>query len=370
MHQLRQQDLPEAPFPGGKSQAFRVYFAPEIHERVARHGQENKEVEICGVLVGKWARDADGPYVLISESIQGEAATNKFAEVTFIHETWAKINHEMDTRLEGLAIVGWYHSHPDFGVFLSDCDRFIQEHFFSGPGQVAYVVDPVRKTEGVFAWRDGKPTLCPFYWVGDRVQVATAAGEEPAPASPGTNAGPAPAAPATGQPAARPEVPRWPGLLMQAFLLVCVFLLGFLLSGRLNDLERFRIEQATRAWSLVYLGLRPGLQEDVARLNKDLSTVKKNSQELAKAHLQLAQGSEETRDQWQATFAALDDSLHRLRGIQAEYCLTPSETRLILQLFGGRAAPPEERAPAGKKDEQPRDDKAKPAEKKPEEKKQ
>src|SRR5262249_53589691 len=122
VRQLRPEDLPEAAFPGGRDQAFRVFFHPDVHSRVWKHATENDTVEICGVLVGKWARDAGGPFVLISECIRGEAATNRFAEVTFTHDTWAKINHEMDTRFADLAIVGWYHSHPNFGVFLSDRD--------------------------------------------------------------------------------------------------------------------------------------------------------------------------------------------------------------------------------------------------------
>src|SRR6516164_4676338 len=178
VRQIRLDELPQVSFPGGRKQAFRVFLEPAVHKQVWKHSTEDVSVEICGVLVGKWARDADGPFALISESIRGEAATNKFAEVTFTHDTWAKINQEMDTKFSHLVIVGWYHSHPGFGIFLSDRDRFIQEHFFSGPGQLAYVVDPLRKTEGVFCWQEGKPVLSPYYWVGDRIQVATAAGEE------------------------------------------------------------------------------------------------------------------------------------------------------------------------------------------------
>jgi hypothetical protein len=107
------------------------------------------------------------------ESIRGEGAETRFAEVTFTHQTWAKINSEMDTRFSTLSIVGWYHTHPDFGIFLSDRDRFIQEHFFCGPGQVAHVIDPIRKIEGVFDWRDAKPVLTRHFWVGARVVVGT-----------------------------------------------------------------------------------------------------------------------------------------------------------------------------------------------------
>ena len=84
--------------------------------------------------MGTWHRDEAGPFVKIVESIRGEGAETRFAEVTFTHQTWAKINAEMDTKFSKLSIVGWYHTHPDFGIFLSDRDRFIHEHFFSGPG--------------------------------------------------------------------------------------------------------------------------------------------------------------------------------------------------------------------------------------------
>jgi proteasome lid subunit RPN8/RPN11 len=174
VRQLRDANLPAAAFPGGVQQAFRIFLSPEIHERVWQHGREHPAVEVCGVLVGRWGQDAGGPFVVVSESLRGEAATTKFAEVTFTHETWAKINQEMDTRLSHLAIVGWYHTHPDFGVFLSDRDVFIHQHFFANPGQLAYVVDPVRQLEGMFVWREGKPALAAHYWVGDRVQVGEA----------------------------------------------------------------------------------------------------------------------------------------------------------------------------------------------------
>ena len=62
------------------------------------------------------------------------------AEVTFTHETWNKINAEMDSRFAHLAIVGWYHSHPDFGVFLSDRDLQI--------GRGGPVSDPARVLSG------------------------------------------------------------------------------------------------------------------------------------------------------------------------------------------------------------------------------
>jgi proteasome lid subunit RPN8/RPN11 len=45
---------------------------------------------------------------------------------------------------KNLRIVGWWHSHPDFGCFLSSVDLITQKHFFHRSFQVALVVDPIR----------------------------------------------------------------------------------------------------------------------------------------------------------------------------------------------------------------------------------
>ena len=43
-----------------------------------------------------------------------------------------------------LRIVGWWHSHPNFGCFLSGTDLHTQEVFFPESYRVALVVDAVR----------------------------------------------------------------------------------------------------------------------------------------------------------------------------------------------------------------------------------
>ena len=72
---------------------------PLVHAALWKHAALDTTVEICGVLVGSWHRDDAGPFVKIVESIRGEGAETKFAEVTFTHQTWAKINGEMDTEV-------------------------------------------------------------------------------------------------------------------------------------------------------------------------------------------------------------------------------------------------------------------------------
>ena len=334
---LAQQALSQGAFPGGRNALFRVYFDPGVHEAVRKHSLENVGVEICGVLVGRWARDADGPYVHISEAIRGEAATTKFTEVTFTHETWARINEQMDSRFSHLAIVGWYHSHPSFGVFLSERDRFIHEHFFSGPGQVAYVVDPVRKTEGVFQWQMGKPELCSHYWIGDRVQTAMAAADPPEQVSPSA----APQAQAA-QSASRADPiasSQWVTVAMQAALVALVFLVGYLLAGRNSDLQLRQAEQMGEARAMLFLNLKPGLREELVKTNADLRSAAATARTLAQEHLKLTEGANEVKDRWSEALQTFDRTSKRLDEIADTYGLSPAEARLFEAILERRAVP-------------------------------
>jgi proteasome lid subunit RPN8/RPN11 len=51
---------------------------------------------------------------------------------------------------EGHLVVGWYHSHPNLGVFFSSTDRYTQRAFFNRAYSVGLVVDPVRNEEAWF----------------------------------------------------------------------------------------------------------------------------------------------------------------------------------------------------------------------------
>ncbi len=70
--------------------------------------------------------------------------------LTFTHETWDYVHGEHDKMYRTLRMIGWQHTHPNYGVFLSNYDMFIQENFFNLPYQLAYVVDPVQNIRGFF----------------------------------------------------------------------------------------------------------------------------------------------------------------------------------------------------------------------------
>ena len=128
--------------------APRVVFSGDVLQQIRQHARSSMSAEICGVLIGKAAEGVTH----VTARIAGEGATQGGAHVTFTQDTWQHIYKVKDAEFSSQSIVGWYHSHPGFGIFLSDYDLFIHENFFGAQHQVAWVFDPHSDEEGCFGW--------------------------------------------------------------------------------------------------------------------------------------------------------------------------------------------------------------------------
>lgn len=168
------------PVPGQKDQPLRVNFSKEAYAQTVGHTKENLDEEVCGVLAGELCEDGDGDHVLVSASIRGTSARHGSAHVTFTQETWNQIHADMERDYPKLRIVGWYHSHPGFGVAFSDMDLFIQENFFGSHGQLAYVIDPISGEEAMCAKLDSQIQHFSHFWVDGRERLCTASSVVPA----------------------------------------------------------------------------------------------------------------------------------------------------------------------------------------------
>jgi proteasome lid subunit RPN8/RPN11 len=131
-----------------KIQVTPIVIDCEVARRVRQHAHSHMKTEVCGVLIGS---SRDGA-VHVDACIAGQNASQAGTHVTFTQDTWEHIYKVKDAEYPEARIVGWYHSHPGFGVFLSDHDTFIHRNFFSAPEQFAWVYDPHSEEEGFFGW--------------------------------------------------------------------------------------------------------------------------------------------------------------------------------------------------------------------------
>lgn len=133
-------------FPGPQyaSVPLRIAIDRRPFADLTAHVLESIDEEICGVLVGEICEDDKGFFVHVRSIIKGVSARQGNAHVTFTQETWNHIHIKLEQEFQDFHIVGWYHSHPGFGVLFSEMDLFIQRNFFPSPTQFALVMDPLR----------------------------------------------------------------------------------------------------------------------------------------------------------------------------------------------------------------------------------
>ena len=120
------------------------------------HALSSLDREVAGVMVGRQPeKQPDGRYVVhVIDSIVAHHTVMQGASVTYTPESWRYMTDTLWERYpdESAVIVGWYHTHPGFGIFLSGMDLFIHQNFFTQIWHVAYVLDPRARTSGFFCW--------------------------------------------------------------------------------------------------------------------------------------------------------------------------------------------------------------------------
>lgn len=156
------------PGPASAEAHLRVAIEPQAYADVSTHAKSEIGNEICGVLVGEVCEDDRGVFVHVTGTVEGEHASAGAGHVTFTQETWSAIHEVMDRDHTDREIVGWYHSHPGFGVEFSDMDEFIHENFFASQTQVAMVTDPLGGEDAFCVNTDDGIRYLDRVWVGGR----------------------------------------------------------------------------------------------------------------------------------------------------------------------------------------------------------
>ena len=144
-----------------------IFIRAAILDRLLQSSDEQPDVEVGGFLLGGVFHDPehDTLFVEICEYVQATSQLSQHHSLTFTHDSWAAVHRQIEQKFPDQKIVGWHHTHPGFGIFLSRQDEFIHRHFFQQPWQVALVVDPRQGELGFFQWQDGRIVHAGFFVV-------------------------------------------------------------------------------------------------------------------------------------------------------------------------------------------------------------
>lgn len=142
---------------------FMVCIHQSVYTEIEKFAVTNTSKELGGFLLGSASKSEENKQFIMVEGFLPAQYTDALkGSVTFTHQTWEDMHVRREQQLPKLKIVGWFHTHPGFGIFLSSYDLFIHQNFFDLSWQVAYVVDPVNNQRGFFHWQEGKIEPCQF----------------------------------------------------------------------------------------------------------------------------------------------------------------------------------------------------------------
>lgn len=145
----------------------KVYIHQAVYAALEEYSRSDIGNELGSILLGEYSTALGHTAVMVSEFIEAKYTDASASTLTFTHETWDYIHSEQAEKWPKLRIVGWQHTHPGYGIFLSNYDMFIQENFFNLPFQIAYVVDPKQNTRGFFCWKNGHVEKLNGYYIYD-----------------------------------------------------------------------------------------------------------------------------------------------------------------------------------------------------------
>ncbi|HIP73278.1 MAG TPA: hypothetical protein EYH05_17995, partial [Anaerolineae bacterium] len=146
--------------------AVQVSLGPKAYRVVTEHALGDSRREVGGLLLGRvFQGERPGIFhVAVDEALPDRRGVGRSATFAFTHESWGILCDEAKARFPNYRIVGWYHSHPNYGIFYSSVDQHSHQTYFDKPWLVGLVVDPKRNQGGFFsASSHGVDQLPGFY---------------------------------------------------------------------------------------------------------------------------------------------------------------------------------------------------------------
>lgn len=123
-----------------------VYISSLALLKMLRHGRAGVPMEVMGLMLGEFVDDYTVRVVDVFAMPQsGTGVSVEAVDPVF----QAKMMEMLKQTGRPETVVGWYHSHPGFGCWLSSVDINTQQSFEQlTPRAVAVVVDPIQSVKG------------------------------------------------------------------------------------------------------------------------------------------------------------------------------------------------------------------------------
>ncbi|MEM4255480.1 MAG: Mov34/MPN/PAD-1 family protein [Candidatus Norongarragalinales archaeon] len=123
---------------------FDVYLQESAFAKASAHFKDHasKRLEALGFLVGGVFSFEGKKYVVVEDYVTAENDATAVS-VRFSRSAFKDLSKTLSEN-GGKVILGWCHSHPGYGCFLSSTDVSTQKAFFPEEFHIALVCDPLK----------------------------------------------------------------------------------------------------------------------------------------------------------------------------------------------------------------------------------
>merc|ERR1712062_496895 len=126
--------------------AEQVYISSLALLKMLKHGRAGVPMEVMGLMLGQFVDD----YTINCVDVFAMPQSGTSVSVEAVDPVFqTKMLDMLQQTGRGEMVVGWYHSHPGFGCWLSSTDINTQSSFEAlNPRAVALVIDPIQSVKG------------------------------------------------------------------------------------------------------------------------------------------------------------------------------------------------------------------------------
>ncbi|MBQ7501850.1 LysM peptidoglycan-binding domain-containing protein [bacterium] len=128
---------------------MRIYLHYQMFRNLDDFALHNTSSERAALLLG--SRPKDQSWIRIEEKIDLEAVNGEYPE-----SVWRTASEKASKLFPGKSVVGWFHSHPNASLALTEKEAEIQNKYFVKAYQVIYISDPVVGKRGFYFRKNGK----------------------------------------------------------------------------------------------------------------------------------------------------------------------------------------------------------------------
>ncbi|MGB1205838.1 MAG: Mov34/MPN/PAD-1 family protein [Chitinophagales bacterium] len=140
-----------------KHNELNVFMHYEVYDAIWKHAKKDLSIELGGALLGIYGCDSGKEFLLITGVInQPSSYYRSETMLRFTKQFYDDLDDyisQINEKYPNVIRLGLYHTHPNYGVFLSTTDAKTFKGIFKEKYQIAMVVDSVKDEDGVFYWQ-------------------------------------------------------------------------------------------------------------------------------------------------------------------------------------------------------------------------